>query len=59
VGHRLRSAEKYAAGDYPYQAPDPQGLPAYIAADEPVTDTDIVVWYTLGAHHIVRPEDWP
>lgn len=18
-----------------------------------------MVWYTLGAHHIVRPEDWP
>ena len=22
-------------------------------------DTDVVFWYTFGAHHIVRPEDWP
>jgi primary-amine oxidase len=52
-------AEKYAAGDYPYQSPDPQGLPAYIAADEPLVNADVVLWYTLGAHHVVRPEDWP
>jgi primary-amine oxidase len=19
----------------------------------------VVVWYTFGAHHVVRPEDWP
>ncbi len=51
--------EKFAAGDYPYQSPDPQGLPEYIAADEPIADQDIVLWYTVGAHHVVRPEDWP
>ncbi|MDT7667563.1 MAG: primary-amine oxidase, partial [Pseudonocardiales bacterium] len=25
----------------------------------PLDGTDVVVWYTFGAHHIVRPEDWP
>ena len=25
----------------------------------PIADTDVVVWYTFGAHHVVRPEDWP
>jgi primary-amine oxidase len=52
-------AELYAAGNYPYQSPDPQGLPVFIADDAPVVDTDVVVWYTVGAHHVVRPEDWP
>jgi primary-amine oxidase len=48
-----------AAGDYPYQSPEAEGLPKYVADDASVVDTDVVVWYTVGAHHIVRPEDWP
>ena len=36
-----------------------QGLPATTAADRPIENTDVVVWYTFGAHHVVRPEDWP
>lgn len=52
-------AERYAAGDYPNQHPGGEGLPAYAAADRPLEDTDVVVWYTFGAHHVVRPEDWP
>ena len=35
------------------------GLPAYTRNDRPIVDTDVVVWYTFGAHHVVRPEDWP
>lgn len=52
-------AERYAAGDYPNQHPGGAGLPAYTANDRPVVDTDLVVWYTMGHHHIPRPEDWP
>ena len=52
-------AELYAAGDYPYQHPGGAGLPAYASANRPVRDTDIVVWHTFAAHHVVRPEDWP
>ncbi|MGH3579670.1 MAG: hypothetical protein ACRDU0_19230, partial [Mycobacterium sp.] len=29
------------------------------AADRPIADTDLVVWYTFGVTHVVRPEDWP
>jgi primary-amine oxidase len=52
-------AERFAAGDYPYQHPGGQGLPAYGADDRPLDGADVVLWYTFGTHHIVRPEDWP
>jgi primary-amine oxidase len=51
--------ERYAAGEYPNQHPGGDGLPAWTAADRPIEDADLVVWYTFGAHHIPRPEDWP
>jgi primary-amine oxidase len=51
--------ELYAAGRYPYQSADAQGLPEYVADDAALDDTDVVLWYTVGAHHVVRPEDWP
>jgi primary-amine oxidase len=52
-------AEKFPSGDYPNQHPGGDGLLAYTAADRPLENTDLVVWYTFGAHHVVRPEDWP
>ncbi|MCP9276275.1 primary-amine oxidase [Mycolicibacterium arenosum] len=52
-------AEKFAAGDYMYQSADVQGLPEFVEGDAPLEDSDVVLWYTLGAHHVVRPEDWP
>ena len=51
--------ELYAAGDYINQHPGGDGLPAYTAKGRPLTDTDVVVWYNVGHHHIPRPEDWP
>ena len=51
--------QRFAAGDYPYQHSGGDGLPRFAAADRPTEDTDVVLWYTFGAHHIVRPEDWP
>ena len=35
------------------------GLPAFVAAGRNLTDTDVVLWFTFGANHVVRPEDWP
>jgi primary-amine oxidase len=52
-------SERYAAGDYPNQHPGGEGLPKWVQADREVADTDLVLWYTFGAHHVVRPEDWP
>ncbi|MEM9815328.1 MAG: hypothetical protein AAF827_02795 [Cyanobacteria bacterium P01_D01_bin.6] len=51
--------ELYAAGDYPNQSHGGDGLPAWTRRDRAIEDTDIVVWYTLGLHHVVRAEDWP
>lgn len=54
-----RPTELYAAGAYPYQSERGAGLPTYVAHNESVRDTDIVIWHTFVSHHVVRPEDWP
>ena len=51
--------EMYAAGDYPNQHGSPGGLAEYQKADRPLENEDLVLWYSFGAHHVVRPEDWP
>jgi primary-amine oxidase len=51
--------ERYPAGDYPNQHPGGAGLPAWTKANRNVANTDVVVWYTMNAHHVPRPEDWP
>jgi primary-amine oxidase len=51
--------ERHAAGDYPNQHQGGDGLPRWTAADRGVADTDLVVWYTFGSHHVARLEDWP
>jgi primary-amine oxidase len=52
-------AERYAAGTYVPQNPGPDGLVRWTEADRSLVDSDLVLWYTIGAHHVVRPEDWP
>lgn len=54
-----RPLELYSAGIYPNQSKGGDGLPRWTAADRPIRNTDIVLWYTLGFHHVVRAEDWP
>jgi len=56
---RHHPRERYAAGEYPNQHPGGAGLPSYVQDDAPLENTDVVVWYTFGSHHVVRPEDWP
>jgi primary-amine oxidase len=51
--------ELYAAGPYPNQSRGDDGLPAYVARHRPVDNADIVLWCTVGFHHVPRPEDWP
>jgi primary-amine oxidase len=51
--------ERYAAGDYPTLSTPGQGLPAWTKGNRPVANTDVVLWYTFGMHHMVRAEEWP
>ncbi|MEZ4457331.1 MAG: hypothetical protein R2882_12410 [Gemmatimonadales bacterium] len=53
------AAERYASGDYVNQSEPGQGLPAWTAANRPIEDTDLVLWYTAGFHHVPRTEDFP
>ncbi len=51
--------ERYPAGDYPAQSEPGLGMPEWISANRSLKQSDIVLWYTVGMNHIVRPEDWP
>ncbi|QPC41414.1 hypothetical protein HW532_00860 [Kaustia mangrovi] len=55
---RYKPDELYAAGDYPMGEAD-RGLPRFIDDRQSIENADIVAWYTLGFHHVTRPEDWP
>jgi primary-amine oxidase len=64
VGHQLwvtahHDDERWPCGDYPTQSDDDQGLTRWTADDEPLENTDVVLWYVFGIHHITRPEEWP
>jgi primary-amine oxidase len=51
--------ERWPCGEMVVQATSDLGLPAWTAADRPIQDTDVVLWYVFGIHHVTRPEDWP
>jgi len=51
--------ELFSAGDYPNQSRGGDGLPAWTAGNRSIDETDLVLWYTLGFHHITAAEDWP
>jgi primary-amine oxidase len=64
IGHTLwvtpyRPDERWPCGDFPVQAERDTGLPVWTEADRSISNTDVVLWYVFGIHHITRPEDWP
>ena len=51
--------EMFAAGVYPNQNRNVEGLPLFIADRQPIANRDLVLWYTIGFRHETRSEDWP
>ncbi len=54
-----RPEERHAAGDFPNQSDGRSGLSTWVAQNRSIKDRDIVAWYCVGLHHVVRAEDWP
>jgi primary-amine oxidase len=64
MGHTLwvtrnHDDEKWPCGTYPTQSETDDGLTRWISDDESLVNTDVVLWYVFGIHHITRVEDWP
>jgi primary-amine oxidase len=51
--------QRFAAGDTPNQNPGEPGLPSYQQNNQSIVNTDIVLWLTIGHHHITAIEDSP
>ena len=64
IGHTLwvtknSSDERWPAGAYPVQSEVDTGMTEWIKDDAPLVNTDVVLWYVFGIHHITRMEEWP
>ena len=64
IGHTVwvtpnDAAERWPCGEFVNQSGIDHGLPEWTQAGRNVRDTDLVLWYTFGIHHITRPEEWP
>jgi primary-amine oxidase len=51
--------ERWPSGEFVNQSSVDHGLPEWTAQNRSIENTDVVVWYVFGIHHITRPEDWP
>jgi primary-amine oxidase len=64
IGHTLwvtpfDAEERWPCGEFVVQSSADSGLPKWTAGNRSIEDTDIVLWYVFGIHHITRPEEWP
>jgi primary-amine oxidase len=64
IGHTLwvtRHAddERWPAGEYPTQGRGEDGVTRWIEQNRSLENTDVVLWYVFGIHHVTRVEDWP
>jgi primary-amine oxidase len=64
IGHTLwvtpyDENERWPCGEFVVQSDQDSGLPVWTAQNRSIDNTDVVLWYVFGIHHITRPEDWP
>lgn len=64
IGHTLwvtpnHPDERWPAGEFVNQSSTDTGLGVWTRANRSVDNTDVVLWYVFGIHHITRPEEWP
>jgi primary-amine oxidase len=56
---RHNADQRFASGDTPNQHPGEPGLPEYQANNQSIVDADVVLWLTIGHHHVTATEDFP
>ena len=64
LGHTLwvtpfSEDERWPCGEFCSQSAGDKGLPLWTARNRSIEDTDVVLWYVFGIHHVTRVEDWP
>ena len=52
-------SEQWAGGLFVYQSQGEDTLATWTERDRPIENKDVVLWYTLGFHHIPCQEDFP
>lgn len=64
LGHTLwvtpfHPEQRWPCGEFVNQSGTDEGLPVWTSANRSIENTDVVLWYVFGIHHVPRVEDWP